>query len=201
MSERGIRAASRIQVIASRSAPGFAALRLPALCVITISISAVLAGDQGIPQLAGFDTQFQSQTQALANESIPAQDLFSKRIEQSVLQEMSDSAEGSAYVIVILQPSAARAATEVQQLATIKAKQDAVLNRFAGNEFTLRYQFKTFPGFTGVINTPGLEKLAADPDVTSVGSDARVQANLTDSVPFINADRPGYDCRRLGHRH
>jgi hypothetical protein len=110
----------------------------------------------------------------------------SRTVEMAVLAEILEKDDGTAHVIVMLEPGAAEAQKVRQD--TVKAVQDRALAELAPEEFTVAYKYKNFAAMTGRINATGLAKLAANPDVVAVGSDARIHAHLNVSVPFINAN-------------
>ena len=109
-------------------------------------------------------------------------------VEQGVYTELSESEDGTAYVIVMLQPVQRGRATPQQRRAAVTEIQDRVLAKLAPDEFSIVYQYENFAGMTGRVNAPGLGKLAGDPDVVAVGPDGRGHGHLDVSVPFINAD-------------
>ena len=68
------------------------------------------------------------------------------------------------------------------------AKQQRVLSVLSPSDFTLTRQYQAVPALAGRITARGVEKLAAHPDVISIGIDGEVYASLDESVPLINAD-------------
>jgi len=116
-------------------------------------------------------------------------------VERGVYTELEASSDGTAYVIVMLQPVQAARGTPQQRRAAVRDIQNRVLANLPPGEFTPVYQYENFAAMTGRVNAPGLAKLAADPDVVGVGPDGRGHAHLDVSVPFINAD----DAHALGY--
>ncbi len=112
----------------------------------------------------------------------------------AVYTELQGSADGTAYVIVMLKPVAVNAVRKERQDA-VKNVQNRILEKLAPGEFNVVYKYKNFAAITGRVNAAGLAKLVAGPDVVAVGPDARVHGHLDDSVPFINAD----DVHALGY--
>lgn len=112
----------------------------------------------------------------------------------AVYEELQASADGTAYVIVLLKPEVADASRKERQ-AAVRDVQDRTLAELAPGEFTIAYKYKNFAAMTGRVNEAGLSKLIASKDVIAVGPDARIQGHLDDSVPFINAD----DAHTLGY--
>ncbi len=112
-----------------------------------------------------------------------------QRIEPAVFTELQKSPEQKVYVVVLLEKPilAADAIRTVRQNA-VKQVQDRVLQKFAPGEFSIVHKYNSFSSMTGYVNEAGLAKLAADPQVISVGPDAGGHGHLDDSVPFINAD-------------
>lgn len=112
------------------------------------------------------------------------------QIAQEVYSELQDSADGTAYVIVVLKPVPLHGAElQGQHQASVRRIQDRVLARVAAEEFCIVYQYKNFPALTGRVNAAGLAKLAVASDVVAVGPDALGEGHLNQSVPFINADQ------------
>ena len=64
-----------------------------------------------------------------------------------------------------------------------------MLGRLEPQDFEVVYRYRTFAAFTGRISAAGVAKLAADPEVIAVGTDAEGSAQLDVSVPFIGADQ------------
>ena len=159
-------------------------------CALTFSFSFVRGAAAQSPTPGVDVSELMAKDKTGADAQAASVELFAAKVEESVTEALRANAAGTTYVIVMLRPVAARGPmTELQHLAAIKAKQDTVIGKLAGAQFTLRYQYKTFAGFTGVVDAPGLDILAADPDVVSIGADAEVHAVLNNSVPFINADQ------------
>jgi subtilisin family serine protease len=67
-------------------------------------------------------------------------------------------------------------------------KQQRVLSTLTASDFTLTRQYQAVPALAGRMTARGVEKLAAHPDVISIGIDGEVYASLSESVPLINAD-------------
>ena len=116
-------------------------------------------------------------------------------IEPQVYEDLAQSEDGTAYVVVVLKstpllPRAQRA----QQQALVAAAQQGVLDQMAPGELQIVYRYRNFAALTGRINSAGLAKLATHADVEVVGVDGYGQAACAESVPFINAD----DVQALG---
>ncbi len=70
----------------------------------------------------------------------------------------------------------------------VTAKQDRVLSGVTASDFSLTHRYEAVPGLAGRITASGVQKLAAHPDIVSIGIDIAVQGALSQSVPQINAD-------------
>ncbi len=70
----------------------------------------------------------------------------------------------------------------------IRIKEDSVLSELSDSDFSLRFKYKTIPGFAGEITLNGLKKLNNDNNVKSVYLDSVFHTSLAQSVPLINAD-------------
>ncbi len=90
------------------------------------------------------------------------------RIEPDVYTELESSADGTAYIIVTLNPVAQGMPTPEQRAASLSKVQDRVLAKMPPGEFKLVYRFETAPILVGHVNAAGLAKLAGDPSVVSV---------------------------------
>ncbi|MBW8039252.1 MAG: S8 family serine peptidase [Planctomycetes bacterium] len=106
----------------------------------------------------------------------------------AVYAELQNSANGQAYVIVILKSVVPEEATSKIRPEAVRQVQNRVLEKLAPGEFTPAYKYENFAAMTGRITAVGLAKLVADPEVISVGPDAMGYGHLNVSVPFINAD-------------
>ncbi|MHC4153801.1 MAG: S8 family peptidase [Planctomycetota bacterium] len=116
--------------------------------------------------------------------------------EPAVYDELAASADGTAYVIVMLRkPVVAADPTRQKQREAVQGVQDRVLANLAPGEFKIAYKYKTFAAMTGRVNADGLAKLTADPEVAGLGPDGAGHGHLDVSVPFINAD----DVHNLGY--
>jgi hypothetical protein len=110
-------------------------------------------------------------------------------VSPAVYSEMQGSPDGTAFVIIMLQPVPMLPKDQqTQQQAAVRAIQDRVLGGLSLGEFTIAHRYANFAGMTGRINASGLAKLASDPDVVAIGVDIPCHAQLDDSVPFIGAD-------------
>lgn len=118
-----------------------------------------------------------------------------QRIEPQVYDQLQESVDGKAYVIVLLKNVNVHPKFKKQRQEAVKQVQDTVLQKFVTGEFSIVHKYKNFPSMTGYVNQAGLIKLEADPDVRSVGTDVGGQGHLAESVPFINAD----DVQALGY--
>ena len=106
-----------------------------------------------------------------------------------VLTELQNSSDSTTYVIVGLKkPLLAANATLEENRIAIRDIQTSVLADLAPSEFTTVYQYENIASITGFVNEQGLAKLAANPLVSAIGTDAAGQGHLRESVPFINAD-------------
>ena len=109
--------------------------------------------------------------------------------EPNVYTVLQNNPDSTAYVVVRLRkPVMALSATIEDTRTAIKAVQESVLAELTAEEFRPVHIFKNFASMTGDISISGLEKLAANPDVLSIGLDVGGHGHLDDSVPFINAD-------------
>jgi len=82
-------------------------------------------------------------------------------------------------VIVILEDT-----SDVEVAANMK---EDVIENLNSDEFEKKHEFSSFNGFSGEVDSDGLEKLKNDPNVKMIEYDAPVSAFLFDSVPLINA--------------
>jgi hypothetical protein len=118
-------------------------------------------------------------------------------VEPQVYEDLAQSDDGRAYVIVVLKPKLLLArAQRAEQQALVAAAQDRVLEQMAPEDFKVVYRYRNFATLTGRINAAGLARLAEHPDVESVGPDGQGHGLLAQSVPFINAD----DVHALGFK-
>ncbi len=113
----------------------------------------------------------------------------------AIYAELGDSADGAAYVIVMLKPVVAADATSKIRPEAVRGVQGRVMEKLDPWEFTPVYKYENFPAMTGRVTAAGLAKLVADPEVIAVGPDALGHGHLDDSVPFIKAD----DVHALGY--
>ncbi len=90
-------------------------------------------------------------------------------VHPEVYTELEGSAEGTAYVIVILKPVGQEVATPEQRKASVKTIQDSVLGKMGAGEFKVVYRFETAAILVGHVNAAGLAKLVTDPDIRAVG--------------------------------
>lgn len=112
-----------------------------------------------------------------------------------------DAGQGMVKVIVSLaEPVALRKATDKSSPASVAAlkaeiasRQDAVLSTLALSEFNLCNLYENFTAFAGEVTESGLNKLLADPLVTSVEPDRIVYLTLAQGIPLIN----GMDVRSI----
>jgi subtilisin family serine protease len=115
--------------------------------------------------------------------------------EPAVYAELQGSPNGTAYVIVMLQPlSAQDSDPSVTRLAVTETQQQALAN-LSADEFAPVYLYKNFAAMTGRVNAAGLAKLVHSSQVIAVGLDGIGHGHMTSSVPFINAD----DVHSLGY--
>jgi subtilisin family serine protease len=75
-----------------------------------------------------------------------------------------------------------------KRIERIQTAQHSVLSQLSAQEFQLRYQYKTVPGFSGVLSKRGLAVLENNLEVESITMDAAVRGALLQSVPAIQAD-------------
>ena len=127
---------------------------------------------------------------AMPQESVQAQAV----VETEVYTQLAQNADKRAYVIVLLRAPRTNGGMETKKTA-VKQVQERVLAKLAADEFAIAYKYEMVAAVTGRVNASGLAKLAADPDVASIGPDGFGEAQLNDSVPFINAD----DVQALGY--
>jgi subtilisin family serine protease len=106
------------------------------------------------------------------------------------------SKHGQVDVIVYLRLPDISAQEPSRHMDQIGALQASVLNDLSDSEFFLHRKFEMTPGFSGKVTAAGLRKLSNRSDVLMVYEDQRVQADLKESVPLINAD----DVQALGIR-
>ncbi len=109
------------------------------------------------------------------------------RVDARVYEELQQSADGTAYVIVLLRQEVAPDATPANVRIGIRGLQDRVLSSLAPDEFNVAYQYRNLAALTGRVSAAGLEKLADDVNVLRVGPDQKGHAHLNHSVPFIGA--------------
>jgi subtilisin family serine protease len=105
-------------------------------------------------------------------------------LQPAVRDAIAASAEGTAYVIVMLRP--ATGALDVRG-GGVAALQYRVLAALAESDFQVVYRYETFAALTGRVSAAGLDRLAALPEVEAIGLDGQGEANLNTSVPFIGA--------------
>jgi hypothetical protein len=118
------------------------------------------------------------------------------KVEPGVYAELRDSAQGTAYVIVLLRGSALPGEAALpQRQAAIRAIQGKVLAAVGTNEFKVAYQYKNVAAVTGWVSAPGLAKFKVHRDVRAIGTDETGHAQLHESRPFIGAD----DVHSLGY--
>ena len=110
-------------------------------------------------------------------------------VEREVYTHLTDSHDGTAYVMVLLTPAGSPNATLPQVQTAVRKVQDRVLSRLTEAEFDAVYRYETFAGMTGRVSQAGVAKLAANPDVTAVGMVEHDHFVLDDSVPLIGADQ------------
>jgi subtilisin family serine protease len=111
------------------------------------------------------------------------------KIAAEVYQELEYSNDGYVYVIVMLEPVPLLPKDRMaEQQDAVYQRQDRVLTRISPGDFIASYRYKNFAAMTGLVNAQGLVTFEIDPEVLSVGLDARVVGYLEDSVPFIEAD-------------
>lgn len=106
----------------------------------------------------------------------------------SVYDELENSGDGRAFVIVGLRPLERGISTLEEYKEEVKSKQERVLGKLAPGEFQIAYQYATFAALAGRVNSSGLMKLARDADVVAIGPDLTGEFFLGESVPFIRAD-------------
>ena len=112
-----------------------------------------------------------------------------ERVEQQVWDELAASADGRAYVLVLLREGpAGPALSPARRMDLVAAREQRVLDELAPEELELRHRYVTFAGFTGRASAPGIERLASLSDVELVGVDGAGHAALDTSVPYIRAD-------------
>jgi len=107
----------------------------------------------------------------------------------AVYTELQNSPDATAYVVIRLKkPHTVAAATMAEKRIAVKAVQESVITELAADEFNPVHIYDNFAAMTGYVNEQGLAKLAANPNVLSIGLDVGGHGHLNDSVPFINAD-------------
>ena len=164
---------------------------LVAGCVVALGAAPAVLGQLDGKEMAPGDERFSAET-------VPSRvPLALPRIEAEVYDELERSADGTAFVIVLLKddladPTAQGAAPTPDLVARV---QDGVLARMAPAEFKVAYKYRHFPVLSGRVNASGVAKLQRDPNVVAVGPDAKGEGHLNVSVPFINAD----DVHALGY--
>lgn len=103
-------------------------------------------------------------------------------------QEIAAMPDKRVSVIIMLQGAAVKSRAELDsQKAEIAAIQDRVLSNLSADDFELIYRYPVIPGLSGWVTASGLDKLAADPDVVSIGPNLQGEAHCDASVPFIRA--------------
>jgi subtilisin family serine protease/subtilisin-like proprotein convertase family protein len=110
-------------------------------------------------------------------------------VEAAAFEQVEAAPDKVAHVIVVLYEDPTRQATEDQRRAAVADAQDRVLSKLAPDEFQLVYRYANFAALTGRVTAAGLNKLAFDPDVASVGPDSEVRVHfLNSSRALIHAD-------------
>ncbi len=116
------------------------------------------------------------------------------RKEQKVLQDLQDT--GQARVIIVLKDFVPFDAPLDQVRDAVARAQEAVLNALSQADFELRFKYQVVHALAGSITSSGLDKLKDHPLVESIepdewhaapNSQSRIRAQLTESVPLINA--------------
>ncbi|MBN2272032.1 MAG: hypothetical protein JXN61_15565, partial [Sedimentisphaerales bacterium] len=107
------------------------------------------------------------------------------RIEPDVYARLQDYPAEPVYVVVRLEkPPAAKDATPAKRRQAVKEVQERVLERLPSSEFAVVHQYENIASITGYVNTAGLARLAANPQVRGVGLDVGGHGHLDVSVPF-----------------
>ena len=106
-----------------------------------------------------------------------------------VYEEIANAGGEKITVIAVLTPVQLqpREQQAVQQ-SDVAAIQDRVLGRIDERDFSAVRLYRNFPVMAGRVDAAGLARLAADPDVVSIGPNLRGGEAADVSVPFINAD-------------
>ncbi len=105
-------------------------------------------------------------------------------LDLAVRDAIAGSADGSAYVVVLLTPVTGE--PRVRRSA-VAAAESRVLAGLAETDFVPAYRYQSFAALSGRVSAAGLARLAAHPDVAAIGLDVRGGADLVSSVPFIGA--------------
>ncbi len=110
---------------------------------------------------------------------------INSKIESGIFEKVK--AEGYARVIVELNYEGFNKDKFKEYKDKLVDKEDRVLSKLS-DSFSLRFKYKTIPGFAGKVDVKDLEKLSRDSDVKAVYADRVLHTNLTESIPLINAD-------------
>jgi subtilisin family serine protease len=114
----------------------------------------------------------------------------SPTVEPEVWGELARSADGRAYVVVVLDPVAGHLLADPEEAReAIAVREELVLAGMSADEFQVAYCFRSFPALTGHARAEALELLEQHPDVLSVGLDLEGVPALDESVPFIRAHK------------
>ena len=109
-------------------------------------------------------------------------------VDDKVYKRLSNQSVKEIHVIVNLKTESIAALSKKERRDKIFSTQTRVLSNLPAKEFRVAHKYRNIPAFTTFITADGLDALAADQNVISIGLDARVKVSLDDSVPFIRAD-------------
>ena len=130
-------------------------------------------------------------TQAIVGDPAPARSLSldeqAARLE-GFYREIAAAPAGRISIIVMLRGTPVKSRDELDpQKAEIATLQDHVLSSLSADEFEVIYRYPVIPALSGWVTAPGLDKLAADPDVALIIPNLQGEAHCDVSVPFIGA--------------
>ncbi|MEM7310764.1 MAG: S8 family serine peptidase [Planctomycetota bacterium] len=109
-------------------------------------------------------------------------------VEPAVYEELAQSPDGTAAVVVMLRGVETTAADLAAHQEAVAERQELVLAALAPADLDLGYRYANVAALSGRVTAGGVAVLAAHPDVLAVGVNGRGGIQLAESVPFIGAD-------------
>lgn len=110
------------------------------------------------------------------------------KVRPEVLEALSHQPQVSVIVSLTTSPSLLAPLDLTALHSDVAVKQESFLSQVTDSDFVLTHKYQVVPGLAGRVTASGIEKLAAHPDVASVGPNLEMHALLGQSVSQINAD-------------